>query len=219
MIDKLHYISQQTEHGSHTKSITRALHAGCKWIQLRVKGQTPEAVLAMAIEAKQLCDQHGAKLIINDFPEIAAKVGAYGLHLGLLDMPISHARKIVGKQMVIGGTANTLDQVQQRITEGANYIGLGPLRFTPTKQNLSPILGLTGISAILEQIKTCPIPIIAIGGILPDDIATLMAFGAHGVAMSGAITFAEQQSAFIAQLYQSLNALPLNVSELKQKIC
>lgn len=209
MIDKLHYISQEPENGSHLTAITQALEAGCKWVQLRVKNRPSDEILEYAIEANRLCSRHGAKLIINDHPEIALKAGAYGVHLGLQDMPISLAREIVGEEMVIGGTANTIEHIEQRIAEGADYIGLGPYRFTTTKEKLSPILGWEGINAIMRKI-TRPIPIIAIGGILPDDITLIKETGIHGVAVSGAITYAANRAEMVQRIYKRLNAPSLN---------
>jgi thiamine-phosphate pyrophosphorylase len=210
MIDKLHYISQDPKNGSHLTAITQALQAGCKWVQLRVKNRPSDEILKYAIEANRLCSRHGAKLIINDHPEIALKAGAYGVHLGLQDMPISLAREIVGKKMIIGGTANTIEHIEQRIAEGADYIGLGPYRFTTTKQKLSPILGWDGINAIMRKLGSVHIPIIAIGGILPEDITAIMETGVHGVAVSGAITHAANRAKVVHQMYQWLNAPSLN---------
>ncbi len=153
MIEKLQFISNQTKDITHLESIQTALDAGCRWIQLRVKNQSFENVLKLAENAKILCDSYQAKLIINDFPFVAKEIDAYGLHLGLDDMSIETARKIVGKKMIIGGTANTLEHILKRIKEGADYIGLGPFRFTSTKQNLSPILGLEGYQQFDKIIK------------------------------------------------------------------
>lgn len=209
MIDKLHYISQEPENGSHLTAIAQALEAGCKWIQLRVKNRPSDEILEYAIEANRLCNQHGAKLIVNDHPEIALKAGAYGVHLGLQDMPISVAREIVGKEMIIGGTANTIEHVERRIAEGADYIGLGPYRFTTTKEKLSPILRWKGINGITHKIR-CHIPIIAIGGILPEDITLIKETGVHGVAVSGAITYAANRAEMVRRIYKRLNASSLN---------
>ncbi|WEK17489.1 MAG: thiamine phosphate synthase [Candidatus Pedobacter colombiensis] len=190
MIDKLHYISQSPIGSSHLQSIERVLLAGGKWIQLRVKDQTEAEVLPLALEAAALCKKHGAKLIVNDYPLVALKAEAYGLHLGLADMPIAEARAIVGPDMVIGGTANTLAHMLQRADEGANYIGLGPYRFTTTKQNLSPVIGLQGYIELMKQAREAGmyLPVIAIGGIETVDIPLLMQTGIHGVAVSGALT-------------------------------
>lgn len=212
MIDKLHYISQQPKNGSHLTAIKQALEAGCKWVQLRVKNQPADVVLEYAIEANRLCNQYGAKLIVNDYPEIALKAGAYGVHLGLQDMPVSQARDIVGEKIIIGGTANTFQHIKQRVAEGADYIGLGPYRFTTTKQNLSPIVGLQGYHIIMQQMQDAciRIPVIAIGGILAEDVSTIMQAGLYGVAISGAITFADNQQQAVKQIYQQLNSTLLN---------
>jgi thiamine-phosphate pyrophosphorylase len=206
MIDQVHYISQQKEKLSHIETIKNALEAGCKWIQLRVKNQTESLVKDIAQEAKLLCDQHQAKLIINDFPEVAKAVNAYGIHLGLQDMSIPDARKIVGEKMIIGGTANTFDDILLRVNEGADYVGLGPFRFTTTKEKLSPILGLEGYKNIFQKLKehNISIPIIAIGGIELDDVESLKEIGVHGVALSGTITFAEDAKSVVNELYSVL---------------
>ncbi|MHA4738777.1 thiamine phosphate synthase [Dyadobacter sp. MSC1_007] len=201
-ISRLHFISSQTPETTHLESIEKALSAGCKWIQLRVKNQAEEQVHELAAQAKILCEKHQAKLIINDFPNVALAVGAYGLHLGLTDMPVPQARAIVGDEMVIGGTANTFRDIALRIQEGADYIGLGPFRFTTTKQNLSPLLGLEGYQRLIAQMNASghAIPIIAIGGIVPTDIPALLDVGVHGVAMSSALVHADDPAEIFNQI-------------------
>ncbi len=203
MIDKLHYISQETENIGHLDAINKTLIAGAKWIQLRVKNKPDDVILELAIKANALCKAYGARLIVNDHPLIALKAEAYGLHLGLMDMPIAEARKIVGAQMIIGGTANTFEHIKQRAAEGADYIGLGPYRFTNTKQNLSPIIGLEGYEAIMKQVSIPGIttPVIAIGGIELNDISLIMTTGVHGVALSGALTNANDPADIINEIY------------------
>lgn len=206
MINKLQFISNQTKYITHLESIQTALDAGCSWIQLRVKDQSFEDVLKLAEKSKNLCDSYQAKLIINDFPLIAKEIGAYGLHLGLQDMPIESARKIVGNDMIIGGTANTLEHVVNRIKEGADYVGLGPFRFTSTKQNLSPIVGLEGYRDIITSLKQLglSIPIIAIGGITPEDLEEISETGMYGVAISGSIVNAENPKDVVYQIKKIL---------------
>ncbi len=208
MIDRLHYISQAPEGSSHIAAIENVLVAGGKWIQLRVKNLTEEEVLPLAIEAVALCKQYGAKLIVNDFPLVALNSGAHGLHLGLDDMPIAEARALVGTEMIIGGTANTLAHIELRVKEGADYIGLGPFRFTNTKLDLSPVIGLHGYIDLMEQSKQLGIslPIIAIGGIQSADISLLRKTGIHGVAVSGALTSKSNMANAIQELQQQLNA-------------
>ena len=207
MIDKLHYITQPDERGDHLPAILKALHAGCRCIQLRIKDRSPEFILEQARLAKQLCNAHEANLIVNDYPNIAGEVSAYGLHLGLSDMTIPKARAIVGSEMVIGGTANTLDHVVKRIEEGANYVGLGPFRFTTTKTNLSPILGIAGYKTIMDglNVEGLDIPVIAIGGLVPEDVPALIALGLYGVAISGAITSSVAAEEVVLSLNKALH--------------
>lgn len=206
MIDKLQFISNQTEGLTHLGSIKIALDAGCRWIQLRVKDQSYEEVLKTAIEAKNLTEKYQAKLIINDDPFVAREIDAYGLHLGLKDIPIASARKIVGEKMIIGGTANTLDNILDHIKEGADYVGLGPFRFTSTKQNLSPILGLGGYQSVAESLKKRKqsIPLIAIGGITEEDIPEILETRMYGVAISGSIIHAANPKNVVSKINKIL---------------
>ncbi len=202
MIARMQFISNETAQFSHLESIKLALDAGCQWIQLRVKNQPEAIVITLAAQARQLCDSYQAKLIINDYPKVAVLCEADGLHLGLDDAPLSEARKITGPNMIMGGTANTLEHVQQRMHEGADYIGLGPLRYTTTKQKLSPILGFEGFEKIISELpKTQPLPkIIAIGGITENDIPKLLDIGIYGFAMSGEITGSKNPSTIIEKI-------------------
>lgn len=211
MIDRLHYISQAPVGSSHLDAIENVLLAGGQWIQLRVKNQTEEEVLPLAIKAAALCKRYGAKLIINDYPRLALKAGADGVHLGLDDMPIAEARALVGQGMIIGGTANTLEHMQLRAKEGADYIGLGPYRFTTTKQNLSPIIGLKGYIDLMQESKLAGIrlPVIAIGGIKTADIPLLIQTGIHGVAVSGALSSQTDTASALNQIQQHFQTADL----------
>ena len=107
-----------------------------------------------AVRIQALCREYGATFIIDDHVELVKELHADGVHLGKKDMPIAEARQILGKDFIIGGTANTFEDVQMHYQAGADYIGCGPFRFTTTKKNLSPILGLEGYKAIVSQMKT-----------------------------------------------------------------
>jgi thiamine-phosphate pyrophosphorylase len=189
MIERVYFISQQTATKTHITAIEEALDAGCKLVQLRVKNEPETVVLELAKAAKTLCDRYQAKLIVNDFPMVARSVNAWGVHVGLQDMSVKEVRAVVGRSMIIGGTANTFEHIRQRVQEGVDYIGLGPFRFTTTKEKLSPVLGLEGYQRILDQMKAAGMqtPIVAIGGILPDDVPGLKDAGVYAVAVSGAI--------------------------------
>ena len=211
MIDRLHYISQSSPEFSHLEAIEQVLNAGGKWIQLRVKDQSETDVLNLAKAANELCKKFAAHLIINDFPEVSKGVFARGLHLGLNDMSIIKARLITGNKTIIGGTANTFADIQKRVAEGADYIGLGPFRFTGTKKNLSPVLGLEGYAEIMKQVKKSGfnLPVIAIGGITPEDLPELLKTGLYGVAVSGALTQKSDARERIKSMYAELEKHPV----------
>ncbi|MGB0887630.1 MAG: thiamine phosphate synthase [Vicingaceae bacterium] len=192
MIEKLQYITQETDSLSHIDCVREACIAGVKWVQLRVKNKSDEDYLEIAKEAKIICDLYDVILIINDNVAIAKEINAHGVHLGKADMYISEARSILGEDAIIGGTANILKDVERLIDQKANYIGLGPFKFTETKKNLSPVLGLEGYEKIINDLKTFysidETPIIAIGGIDVYDIDPLLDTGVFGIAVSGLLT-------------------------------
>jgi thiamine-phosphate pyrophosphorylase len=165
------------------------LDAGANWIQLRQKNEQEQEKLKTAIAAVSLCQKYSATLIINDSVQIALESGAAGVHLGLKDCPVSEARKLLGKDAIIGGTANTKLQALQRATEGCNYIGLGPWQATRTKEHLSEILGEEGTKKIIRL--NLQIPVIAIGGIVPCDVQKILSLGVHGIAVSSGLVAAK----------------------------
>lgn len=207
MLERVYFISQQTATKTHLLAIEEALEAGCRLIQLRVKKEPESVVLEQATKAKALCDQYNAKLVVNDYPQVAKAVGAWGIHVGLQDMSPVEVRAIVGREMIVGGTANTFEHIQQRVQEGVDYIGLGPYRFTSTKEKLSPILGLEGYQRIMEQVKAANIqlPIVAIGGIVSGDVSGLRDAGLYSVAVSGGILTALDQRAEVARINELFN--------------
>ena len=199
------FITHYTERYSHLDSVRIALEGGCRWIQLRMKEASPENILPIAKEAMNLCRKYDATFIIDDYVELAKQIGADGVHLGKNDMPITEARKTLGKDFIIGGTANTFEDIQMLYKAGADYIGCGPFRFTTTKKNLSPILGLEGYQQIISQMKenNISLPLIAIGGITKKDIPSLMQTGINGIALSGSILRAENPIEEMKEIIQT----------------
>lgn len=187
------FISHYSDKYSYLDSIRLALEGGCRWVQLRMKGASDEHLRESAMAAKAMCREYGATLIIDDNVLMVKETGADGVHLGKNDMPVSKAREILGKDFIIGGTANTFEDVLNHWKSGADYIGCGPFRFTSTKEKLSPILGLEGYKDIVEKMKDegINLPIVAIGGITPEDIPEIMQTGVTGIALSGTILRAE----------------------------
>lgn len=189
----IQFITHSNNRYGYVDGARLALEGGCRWVQLRMKEATEAEFMVTAAEIGRLCKDHGATFVLDDHVEWVEKTGADGVHLGKNDMPIDEARKILGNDKIIGGTANTFEDVERLYRQGANYIGCGPFRFTTTKKNLSPVLGLEGYQHIVDQMKSHGInlPIVAIGGILESDIKSILATGVSGIAVSGGILNAE----------------------------
>ena len=187
------FITHFTGQYTYEDSVRIALEGGCRWIQLRMKDAADEHLYSVALRTQKLCQEYGATFIIDDRVELAKQIHADGVHLGKLDMPIREARKILGSGFIIGGTANTFEDVQAHYEAGADYIGCGPFRYTTTKSNLSPILGLEGYRQIISRMKEAhiDIPLVAIGGITKEDIPSLLETGITGIALSGSILRAD----------------------------
>jgi thiamine-phosphate pyrophosphorylase len=188
-IARLQFLTFDTEELSHAQQAELACAGGIRWVQCRMKSGTDDQRLAETSAVKTITDRYGATLIINDDVRLAQAIGADGVHLGKTDMDITHARDILGDEVIIGGTANTVADILSLAAKKADYIGLGPYRFTPTKQLLSPILGTAGYRNILNELSAegISIPVIAIGGIRLEDIPLLQGTGVHGIAISSAI--------------------------------
>ncbi|MBU3024306.1 MULTISPECIES: thiamine phosphate synthase [Zobellia] len=186
-IPKLHYISQGKTPEEHLENIQKACTSGAELVQLRLKNVKKTVVLKTAEKARELTAHFQTRLIINDHYQIAKEVQADGVHLGKTDADPVVARKLLGDYYIIGGTANTLDDCLALVKKGVNYIGLGPFRFTTTKENLSPIIPLIGYQGIVGELNS-DMPIIAIGGITIDDVPEILKTGVYGIAASGEIT-------------------------------
>lgn len=204
---RFQFISHFNEKYSYLDGIKEALEGGCRWIQLRMKNATDEEVRPIAIETKKLCKEYQATFIIDDRVELVKELKADGVHLGKNDMPICDARKILGDEFIIGGTANTLEDVKAHAMSGADYIGCGPFRYTTTKQRLSPILGLEGYRNIIKGMKAEGIllPIVAIGGITIEDIPEIIKTGVTGIALSGSILNAENPIEETKKIFVAIN--------------
>lgn len=189
----IQFITHSNTRYGYVEGARLALEGGCRWIQLRMKDASEVDFLLAAKQIGAMCKEYGATFILDDHVEWVGITGADGVHLGKNDMPVDEARNQLGANRIIGGTANTFEDVERLWRQGANYIGCGPYRFTTTKKNLSPVLGLDGYRHIISQMKAHDInlPVVAIGGILQPDIKDVMATGVSGIAVSGAILNAE----------------------------
>lgn len=204
---QLQFISHFNGRYGYLDGIRLALEGGCRWVQLRMKDASAEEILACAKQAASLCRSYDAVFLLDDHVELVERCGADGVHLGKHDLPVDEARAILGPERIIGGTANTLEDVLRLHRQGADYIGCGPFRFTTTKKQLSPVLGLEGYRSIVAGMREhgVDIPIVGIGGITPEDIDALMETGLDGIALSGTILGAEDPVAQTELIIKKLN--------------
>ena len=164
--------------------VAEAVAGGVTCVQLREKDCSTREFLQEALALKELLQLLKVPLIINDRVDIALAVGADGVHLGQSDMPISHARRLLGPNCLIGISAESLEDAIEAEQQGADYIGISPVFSTPTKTDTAPALGLDGIRQIRQQLR---IPLVGIGGINQANARQVIAAGADGVAVVSAI--------------------------------
>lgn len=205
----LQFITHTTERYGYVEGAIAALNGGCKWIQLRMKEADPDEIRKAVDKLKPLCQEKGAILLLDDHVELTSQLDIDGVHLGKNDMPPAEARALIGEKYIIGGTANTFDDIKNLVAQGVDYIGLGPFRYTETKQNLSAIIGIEGYKNIISQCRAAGIttPIVAIGGIEPDDITAIMKAGLSGIALSGAILRSDNPTETTRKIITTLNNL------------
>lgn len=198
----IQFISHHTDSYTYLDSIRMALEGGCRWVQLRMKDTPLDEIVTTGREVRRLCDKYGATFIIDDHVSLVSETGADGVHLGQKDMPVAEARAILGDKAIIGGTANTIDEISRHYGQTADYVGCGPFRFTTTKKGLAPILGIQGYRDIVIQMgeRGIDIPLIAIGGITARDIQPIMQTGVAGIAVSGTVLTAASPVAEMRRL-------------------
>ncbi len=200
------FITHPSDRYSIAEEVQMVLEGGCKWIQLRLKDASDEEFRQTALEIIPMCRENEAFLVFDDRVELAMEMGVHGVHLGKNDMDPLQARETMGAEAIIGVTANTAADITRMRGWDVDYVGLGPFRFTTTKQKLSPVLGTEGYTEIVtaERDADIMLPIVAIGGITIADIPSLMATGVNGVAMSGAIINAPDPVAYTREVLASL---------------
>ena len=176
---------------------------GVDIVQLRAKDQDPRDIYQWAQELKPLCNQHGVPFIINDYPEIAVKVGADGVHIGQDDGSLEHARAIVGDDMLIGRSTHSLTQAQQALADGFDYIGFGPLYLTPTKKG-RPAIGLEDLQEVQSTVGR-HIPVFAIGGIKPENLSQVQEKGGKRVVIVSALLTPVDSRPLVTEVKVSLS--------------
>ena len=204
---ELQFITNQWSKNSISTQIEEVCKGGCRWIQLRLKDVSPEEWINTGTEARAICKKYGARLIINDHVEFALRLDADGVHLGKEDMDPGKARKLLGNEKIIGGTANQLKEVLNLYKKNVDYVGLGPFRYTKTKNNLAEILGTEGYFEIMKSLKNkgIDLPVYAIGGIRQEDIQHLLETGIDGIAVSSFLSENSQTKETTKEIIQTIN--------------
>ena len=175
--------------GRRTLEIVKAaVQGGVTCVQLREKACTTREFIDQALAIKDFLKTSKIPLIINDRLDVAQAVGADGIHLGQSDMPFSIAKAIVEDSMIIGISAESVDDAIQAEKEGADYIGVSPIYKTPTKTDTAPPLGLTGLREIRKAVN---IPLVGIGGLNKSNVYDVIKNGGDGVAVVSAIVSAD----------------------------
>ncbi len=180
----------------------RILHGGCAALQLRAKGLSDRAHLALAQELATRCRAAGVPFWINDRADIARLVDAAGVHLGQDDLPLAAARRVFPSAS-FGVSTHDLAQARAAITAGADVIGFGPVFPTRSKRHPDPCVGLEGLREVCRALRC---PVIAIGGITRAHAADVRAAGARYAAAIGAICLADDPSEAARTMHEALRA-------------
>lgn len=206
----LQFITHPSDKYSIAEEVQMAIEGGCRWIQLRMKNASDEEVRETALQLIDMCREHDAFLIIDDRVNVVNDLKVSGVHLGKEDMDPLEARELLGPNAVIGATANCAADIIKYKGKDIDYIGLGPFRFTTTKEKLSPVLGIEGYTQIVKEVRDAgvEIPIVAIGGITLDDVEAIMKTGVNGIAVSSDIINAPDPMLRTSRYMEKLLGIP-----------
>ncbi len=189
-LGKLHIITDTVLQSryTHTELARLAIKGGADTVQFRQKSGELRDRLHQAESVLELCRSAKVIMIVNDRADIAAAIGADGLHLGQTDLPVPYARRLLGENKLIGGSATTIEQAIEMQRMGADYVGFGPIFPTGSKENADPPRGTEYLENVVSSLK---IPVIAIGGITLERLPEVMSTGVHGVAVISAVCCAD----------------------------
>ena len=203
-IGKLHILTDTVLQSrfSHMEITRLAIAGGADTIQYRQKSGSTREMIEIARNMKRLCSEAGVTFIVNDRLDVAIAAEADGVHLGQDDFPIPMARELLGEGRIIGGSAATLDEGRKCLSEGADYVGFGPVYPTSSKDDAGPV---SGIDILKQVVEIIPLPIIAIGGVGAENIPDVMRTGAHGIAVISAVCCQDDPEKATRSLYQALN--------------
>ena len=166
---------------SHAEQVERLIEGGVEIIQLREKYASPKDFYEFAKEALKLAGRHKVKIIINDRVDIALALNADGVHLGQDDLPPERARKILGEKAIIGFSTHNLEQAVRAVRLPIDYLAIGPVFATRTKENPENIVGIEGVEIVRQAVGD--FPLVAIGGVTLENFREVLQAGADSVAV------------------------------------
>ena len=183
------------------RALEGALAGGADLFQLRDKTASDDELLAAAESARERCHAAGALFVLNDRPDLAAACGADGVHVGQDDMPVDRARKLVGADAIVGLSTHSMQQAQAGSRSGADYIAVGPVHATPTKEGRPAI----GVGPVRYAASHVSVPWFAIGGIDPGTVGAVVKAGARRIVVVRAIADAQDPEATARALRTAVN--------------
>lgn len=184
--------------------VKRAVQAGIRGVQLREKDLSGRELYSLAQELRNVTAESGARLLINDRADIAAAVGADGVHLTHESISPKHARRLLGPAGLIGQSTHSTEEARKAEEEGADFVTFGPIFATPSKLKYGPPLGTEALASVREKVR---IPIFAIGGIKTHNIKDVLNAGAYGVALISAVMGAEDVEGAVSSLLRETGDL------------
>lgn len=202
-VPRLHVLTDDRPADELFAFVETILAAGAPCIQVRAKGFDDRAWYGLAAALTARCHEAGALCIVNDRLDIALAVGADGVHLGADDLPVAAARRIAGDRLLVGTTARDPAQAGRAASDGADYLGVGPVFTTSSKDGLPDPIGIGGLRAVAGAVE---LPVIAIAGVTADRVPSLLDAGAHGAAVLGAVGGADDPAAATRELLDRLPA-------------
>jgi thiamine-phosphate pyrophosphorylase len=183
------------------RALDGALAGGVDLFQLRDKEASDDELLGAAHDARERCHAAGALFLVNDRPDLAAACGADGVHVGQDDMPVAHARELVGRDVIVGLSTHSMQQAQAGSKSGADYIAVGPVHATPTKEGRPAI----GVEPVRYAAAHVTVPWFAIGGIDTSTVAAVVRAGARRIVVVRAIADADDPEAAARSLRAAAN--------------
>lgn len=186
---------------SHEQLTKMAIAGGADMIQFRDKHRPASELIRIAVAIREICTQTGARLIVNDRVDVAMAVDADGVHIGQRDIPVEAARRLLGPDKLIGGSASTLEEAMALQNDGADYVGFGHVFDTESKIKGCLPVGLDVLGRVARELT---IPVIAIGGISAARVESVVATGVHGIAVISAVCASGDPTAAAAEIKEAI---------------